>query len=507
MGLTGNEGIKKCIEEVESKGIGKGKVNYRLRDAIFSRQRYWGEPFPVYFENDIPKLLDDDELPLTLPEVDKYLPTEEGEPPLGRASKDSWPVFKGDRMEYNTMPGWAGSCWYWLRYMDPKNDEVFCDPEKMKYWGQVDYYLGGAEHGTGHLLYSRFWVKILFDLGHIPFDEPFKKMVNQGMIGGVIEYILMKKDKTDGVSHFMCRDIASKHGIENFIPIAVRTDIVQEYGTPNSYLTKEGLQAFSEWQPEFKDAIFECGQGIYQSGEFKATSGKSSYLVTQSEQGKMGKRYHNTVDPTDICDQFGADTLRLYEMFLGPLEQHKPWDTNGITGVHSFLKRFHKMAKAATSNREPSKEELKSLHKLIKKATDDIERSSFNTVVSSYMIALNELGAMKSENKQIFSTMSVLLSPYAPHMAEEIWSTLGNEGYVVHANWPKFEEQYLVESSYAYPVSFNGKMRFKLELPLDLSKEEIEKKVLAFEKTSHYLEGKEPKKVIVVPLKIVNVVV
>jgi len=506
-GLTGYEGIKRCIEEIEKKGIGKGKVNYRMRDAIFSRQRYWGEPFPVYFENDIPYLLEDNELPHTLPKIDKYLPTEDGDPPLGRARKEDWHIFKGDRMECNTMPGWAGSCWYWLRYMDPKNNDTFCDPEKMKYWGNVDLYLGGAEHGTGHLLYSRFWVKILFDLGHIFFDEPFKKMINQGMIGGVIEYLLMRKEKTNGRAHFMCRDKVDPKDMDNFIKIAVRTDLVSDYGNPDSYLGQEALNTFSKWMPEFENAIFECGQGVLSEGNFNSKGGDSSWLVTKSEQGKMGKRYHNTVDPVEICDTYGADTLRLYEMFLGPLEQHKPWDTNGISGVHNFLKKLFKACSEANDKGDANKKELKAIHTLIKKATEDIERHSFNTVVSAFMIALNELNALKSKNNSIFKDFAILLSPYAPHIAEEIWGQLGGEGYVVNANWPIYNEEYLVEDSHEYPVSFNGKMRFKMELPMAMSKEDIEKEVMAFEKTIKYLDGKTPKKVIIVPKKIVNIVV
>lgn len=506
-GLTGHQAIKRCIVELEQRGIGRGRVNFRLRDAIFSRQRYWGEPFPVYYENDVAMLLSDDELPLTLPEIDKYLPTETGEPPLGRAKREDWPIFKGDRMELNTMPGWAGSSWYFLRYMDPHNHSRFADEEKVNYWNQVDLYLGGAEHGTGHLLYSRFWTKFLYDRGYIPYEEPFKKMINQGMIGGTIEFLLLKKEKTEGKAHFMCADLAKGIGLEKFARIPVSIDMVKEYGVPNSFLTIEGLKAFTEWQPAYKDALFECGQGVYQDGIFTSKKGDSSHLVTLSEQGKMGKRYHNTVDPMDICDQYGADTLRLYEMFLGPLEQHKPWDTKGINGVFGFLKKFHRTALSANSSDDPTPDELKVLHKLIKKVTDDIERSSFNTAVSAYMIALNDLNALKSSNKKVISTMAILLSPYAPHLAEEVWNKLGNKGYVVLADWPELNEEYLVESSYEYPISFNGKMRFKVEFPLDMSPSEIEKEVMALEKTAKYLDGKTPKKVIVVPKKIVNVVV
>jgi leucyl-tRNA synthetase len=389
--------------------------------------------------------------------------------------------------------------------MDPNNSGEFCAREKSDYWGQVDLYMGGAEHATGHLLYSRFWCKVLFDHGLIGFDEPFKKMINQGMIGGVIEYLMMKKEKTDGVPHFMCRDTASKYGLENFIPIAVRTDLVKEYGNPDSYLTQDGLMEFSKWMPAYEDAIFECGQGVFQKGVFSSSGGESSWLLTKSEQGKMGKRYHNTVDPTTICDEYGADTLRCYEMFLGPIEQHKPWDTNGISGVYNFLRKLSRLF-AEPSSDEPSKASLKTIHQTIKKVTEDIERFSFNTVVSGLMICVNELGQQKCASRSVLEPLVVLLSPYAPHLAEELWEKLGMEGSVTKADWPVFDPSMLEDDAHNYPVSFNGKMRFKMEFPITATPKEIEEAVLAAEASAKYLEGKTPKKVIVVPKKIVNVV-
>lgn len=510
-GLNASEGIAAAVQAIEEKGIGQGKTNYRLRDAIFSRQRYWGEPFPVYYKNDIPYLLDDDQQ-VTLPEVDKYLPTEDGEPPLARAKKEDWNVFEGDRMEYNTMPGWAGSSWYFLRYMDPHNDEEFASKEKLEYWNQVDLYVGGAEHAVGHLLYSRFWTKFLYDLGYISFDEPFKKLINQGMIGGSIEFLLLKKEKTNGYDHFVCRDIARKENLD-VARIPVRIDIVEEYGSSNSYLKKDGLDEFRKWRPDFENAIFECSQGIYQNGEFKGhlPDSEGSWLVTRTESGKMSKRYFNTIDPVTICDQYGADTLRLYEMFLGPLTDSKPWNTQGISGVSNFLKKFwklfHRDNEFNLSDAEPTPDELKILHKTIKKVQDDIERYSFNTVVSNFMIATNELAAIKCNNRWILKELTILLSPYAPHIAEELWKKMEMDGSVTKQSFPDLDESYLVEDAFSYPVSFNGKMRFKIDLPTNLTKEEIEAEVMAHEKTPGYLDGKEPKKVIVVPKRIINIVV
>ncbi len=473
-GMTAAKAIPTIIAQMEEKGIGQGKVNYRLRDAVFSRQRYWGEPFPVYYDNDVPYITDEDVI--ELPPVDQYLPTEEGEPPLARAKKEDWKVFHGEHMDYNTMPGWAGSSWYYLRYMDPKNENEFCSREKSDYWDQVDLYMGGAEHATGHLLYSRFWCKILFDLGYIGFDEPFKKMINQGMIQGVSSFVYRVQDS----NHFVSKGLKKDHQTT-----AIHADIS---------LVQNGVldvEAFKAWRPEFANATFELEDGQYHCG---------------TEVEKMSKSKFNVINPDDLCDKYGADTLRCYEMFLGPIEQHKPWDTNGITGVSNFLRKISRLF-AELEQGDGSKDNLKTLHKTIKKISEDIERFSFNTVVSALMICVNELTEQKCSKASILEPLVILLSPYAPHLAEELWAKLGKSGSVTQATWPKHDEEYLTDDTFEYPVSFNGKMRFKVEVPADLSPAEIEAEVLAAEASAKYLEGKTPKKVIVVPKRIVNVVV
>ncbi len=480
--LPAKEAIKKAIEAIEAKGIGKGQTNFRLRDAVFSRQRYWGEPFPVYYKDGTPYLVADDQLPVTLPEVDKYLPTEDGEPPLARASKDAWNVFEGDRMEYNTMPGWAGSSWYFLRYMDPHNEEAFVSKEKADYWNQVDLYIGGSEHATGHLLYSRFWTKFLFDMGFINFNEPFKKMINQGMILGRSSFVY--RDKSSG--KFVTTE--RKHEFETS---QLHADI---HLVDNDKLD---IEAFKKWLPEYKDAEFILSEdGTY---------------TCDSEVEKMSKSKYNVQTPDELVEKFGADTLRCYEMFLGPLEQAKPWDTKGISGVHNFLRKFWRLFHDAENNfevsdAEPSKEALKTLHKTIKKIQDDLDRFSFNTAVSNFMIATNELTEQKCNNRAILSELLILLTPYAPHITEELWSLLGNTESITKAIFPTFNPDYLVEAEFAYPVSFNGKMRFTLPLPTEFTKEEVEKAVLANEQTIKYLDGNAPKKMIVVPGRIVNIV-
>ena len=496
-GLSPDKATEEVILELEKKRIGYGKVNYRLRDAIFSRQRYWGEPFPVYYENDMPRLLGDDELPLTLPKVDSYLPTESGEPPLARAQKEDWPIFKGERMEYNTMPGWAGSSWYFLRYMDPRNDAVLVSPEKARYWGAVDLYMGGAEHATGHLLYARFWTKFLFDRGHIHFDEPFGKMVNQGMILGRSAILLRDVERRDTYVSFDKQEEyieafpsgKSKDADSRFQRLRVDVNLVE-----GDLLDRDKLMA---WQPEYAEAKFYPEQGEFRCGH---------------EIEKMSKRWHNVVDPEMLCDQYGADTLRMYEMFLGPVEQSKPWDTQGITGVHNFLRKFWRLAhdkegKPEWTEEQPSRQSLQSLHRCIKKVTDELERLSWNTVVSTLMIAVNELSAQQCSSKEVLEWLTVLISPYAPHFAEEMWQDLGHEDSVTRQPWPSYDEKYLEDSSFVYPVSFNGKTRFKIELPADLAPPEVEAAVLATEDAAKYLDGKVPKKVIVVPKRIVNVVV
>ena len=482
-GLDAKSAIKKAIETIEEKGLGKGKTNYRLRDAVFSRQRYWGEPFPVYYKNELPYLVDDANLPIELPEVDKYLPTEDGEPPLARAEKSAWNFSQGDRMEFNTMPGWAGSSWYFLRYMDPKNETEFVSKEKADYWNQVDLYIGGSEHATGHLLYARFWTKFLFDQGYISFDEPFAKMINQGMILGRSSFVYRIKDSNKFVT-------LSKNKDFDVTPIHADISLVD-----NDKLDIEGFKA---WRPEFSQAEFICEEdGSYVCG---------------TEVEKMSKSKYNVQTPDELVDKFGADTLRMYEMFLGPLEQSKPWDTKGINGVHNFLRKLWRLFHDQEGNvflvdESPTKEALKTLHKTIKKMTDDLDRFSFNTGVSNFMICVNELTDQKCHNKAILSELIIMLSPYAPHICEELWVKLGNDaGTINEARFPAFKEEYLVEASVAYPISFNGKMRMKLELPTTYSAQEVEQAVLANQDAQKWLEGKSPKKVIVVPGKIVNIV-
>ena len=485
-GLPIKKAMKLAIYEIEQRGYGKGKTNYRLRDAVFSRQRYWGEPFPVYYKDDLPYLVEDANLPVTLPDVDKYLPTQDGEPPLARANASDWNHFEGDRMEYNTMPGWAGSSWYFLRYMDPTNENEFVAKEKVDYWQNVDLYIGGAEHATGHLLYARFWTKFLHDRDFIPFDEPFQKMINQGMILGksAIAYI----GKEDG-KLYSYDDI--KSDVRNHRQVKILIDLVDD--SEAIFIDK-----LREWQPQFKD--------------IELVPNSNGQIVVKREVDKMSKRWFNVVSPDDLCQNYGADTLRMYEMFLGPLEQSKPWDTKGINGVNNFLRKLWRLTHDADRNisfddSAPSKDALKTLHKTIKKLEDDLERFSFNTGVSNFMICVNELTEQKCNNRAILNDLVILLSPYAPHIAEELWVQLGNEaGTVGKASFPKFDESHLVEANYAYPVSFNGKMRFKIELPTTLSREEIEKEVLAHETSHKWLEGGSPKKVIVVPGKIVNIV-
>lgn len=484
-GLPVKKAIKRAIHEIETRGIGKGKTNYRLRDAVFSRQRYWGEPFPVYFENDIPHVVEDDKLPITLPDVDKYLPTEEGEPPLARATDEAWgEQLQGDRMDYNTMPGWAGSSWYFLRYMDPHNENEFVSKEKVEYWNNVDLYIGGSEHATGHLLYSRFWTKFLYDLGYIPFDEPFQKMINQGMILGRSSFVYRAEDTNQFVTNSKRKELKTT-------PIHVDISLVE-----NDVLDIEG---FKKWRPEYANAEFILeDDGTYLCGH---------------EVEKMSKSKYNVQTPDELVDKFGADTLRMYEMFLGPLEQSKPWDTQGINGVHNFLRKVWRLVNDRDGNvivtdGEPTKEALKTLHKTIKKVGDDLERFSFNTGVSNFMICVNELSDQKCRNRSIVEQFVVLLSSYAPHICEELWVKLGHEaGTVGTQPFPTFNPDHLIEANHKYPVSFNGKMRFMLELPTSLSKEEIEKEVLAHENAQKWLDGNNPKKVIVVPGKIVNVVI
>ena len=510
-GLDAKSAIKKAIEVIEAKGLGKGKTNYRLRDAVFSRQRYWGEPFPVYYKNELPYLVDDANLPIELPEVDKYLPTEDGEPPLARAEKSAWNFSQGDRMEYNTMPGWAGSSWYFLRYMDPKNEQAFVSKEKADYWKQVDLYIGGSEHATGHLLYSRFWTKFLFDQGYIGFDEPFSKMINQGMILGKSAIAYIGSDDKMYSYDDIQKDLLSSSELKELDSLSISDNSIPDIKNIISYrevridinlidgddsIDIEGLR---NWQPQFANIDIVTNQ-----------NGK---IITRREVDKMSKRWFNVQTPDELVEKFGADTLRMYEMFLGPLEQSKPWDTKGINGVHNFLRKLWRLfnidesGNTHVSTEQPSKEALKTLHRTIKKMSDDLDRYSFNTGVSNFMICVNELSDQKCNNKHILQDVIIMLSPYAPHICEELWVKLGNKaGEINFATFPKFDEAMLVEANISYPVSFNGKMRLKIELPTAFGPKEVEEAVLANADAQKYLDGNTPKKVIVVPGKIVNIV-
>ncbi|WP_179343313.1 leucine--tRNA ligase [Winogradskyella ursingii] len=556
-GMNYKKATKRAIYELEKIGQGEGKTNYRLRNAVFSRQRYWGEPFPVYYVNGMPQMIDKKHLPLTLPEVEKYLPTEEGEPPLGRADVWAWDtntntVVSNEKidnktihsLELNTMPGWAGSSWYFFRYMEENvnRDETFATEDALNYWENVDLYIGGSEHATGHLLYSRFWVKFMKDRGFVNVEEPFKKLINQGMILGTSAFVYRvychtssfksskNKKTTKGLfsssvyvsktlaehiennenSEFineiyvkLLREIREENKLSNDVKFGEeifnigidKINVKVKYVNASDELDIKGLRNDNEFGKDYKNAEFILDKGLYTVGR---------------DVEKMSKSKYNVVNPDEICEQYGADSLRLYEMFLGPLEQYKPWNTAGITGVHSFLKKLWKLYVGQdglnVNDDEPTKDSLKTLHKTIKKVEDDIENFSFNTSVSTFMIAVNELTAQKCTSKAILEPLLILISPYAPHIAEELWEKLGHTASISTIPFPKFDEKYLVESSKEYPISFNGKTRFTMELPLDLSKDEIEKKVMANEKTKAQLDGRTPKKVIVVPGKIVNIV-
>ncbi|WP_289758927.1 leucine--tRNA ligase [Muribaculum intestinale] len=478
-GMEVKDAIATTKKFIEEKGIGKVKVNYRLRDAIFSRQRYWGEPFPVYYKDGIPTLLPEESLPLELPEVDKFLPTETGEPPLGRAK--NWKTAEGYPLELNTMPGFAGSSAYYLRYMDPKNDNALVSEEADGYWQDVDLYIGGTEHATGHLIYSRFWNKFLYDLGVVCRDEPFRKLVNQGMIQGRSNFVYRIKDTNTFVSAGLRKEYDTT-------PIHVDVNIVS-----NDVLDTEKFRA---WRPEFKDAEFILEDGKYVCG----------YAVE-----KMSKSMFNVVNPDDIVERYGADTLRLYEMFLGPIEASKPWDTNGIDGVNRFLRKlwslFYKGDNLLVSDESASKDALKAVHKLIKKVTADIESFSYNTSVAAFMICVNELTQLKCHSREALEPLVVLIAPFAPHIAEELWHALGHDTTVCDAKWPVHNEEYLVESTVTMAVSFNGKARYNIQVPADAPREEIEKIALAHEGAAKWIEGKQIRKIIVVPGKIVNIVV
>jgi len=479
-GMQVKEAISSVIRETEKRGIGTGKINFRLRDAIFSRQRYWGEPFPVYYKDGMPYTLPEDQLPLQLPDVDAYLPTESGEPPLARAK--NWVTSDGYPLETNTMPGFAGSSGYYLRYMDPRNDQEYFSKEAVNYWQNVDLYIGGAEHATGHLLYSRFWNKFLFDLGYSVVEEPFKKLINQGMIQGRSSFVY----RIVGTNTFVSYNLRNQYEVQ---PLHVDVNIVE-----NDILNTE---KFREWRPDFASAEFILEDGKYHCGW---------------EVEKMSKSMHNVVNPDILIERYGADTLRLYEMFLGPLEQSKPWDTSGIEGVFRFIRKFWRLFHDAdinfsVSDEMPTAVELKVLHKTIKKVQDDNERFSFNTAVSSFMICVNELTELKCNKRSILSELVILVSPYAPHIAEELWQLLGNKENVCNATFPEYKAEYTQDNTFAYPVSFNGKLRFTLELPIDTAVADIEAAVLQAPEAQKWLNGQPPKKIIIVPKKIVNIVI
>ncbi|WP_298136694.1 class I tRNA ligase family protein [Flavobacterium sp.] len=556
-GLGYKDGTKKIIEELEKIGQGKGKTNYRLRDAVFSRQRYWGEPFPVYYANGLPQMIDAKHLPIVLPEVEKYLPTEDGQPPLGNATTWAWDSVQCSvvsnqlidnvtifPLELNTMPGWAGSSWYWMRYMDAHNENEFASADALKYWENVDLYIGGSEHATGHLLYSRFWNKFLKDRGYAPTEEPFKKLINQGMILGMSAYVYrvipatINSDKTgfmgrgkDLPSIYISKNLVGNFTIsenEKELRYFIRDEksevvfskMEELIKNKNDFFKNEGdelafniqyhlpvdvnlinssdeldIERFRNWRSENINAEFILEDGKY---------------IVGREVEKMSKSKYNVVNPDDICNDYGADTLRLYEMFLGPLEQAKPWNTAGITGVSGFLKKLWRLYfddnGLIVTNDEPTPEMYKSLHKTIKKVTEDIENFSFNTSVSQFMICVNELAQLKCHHRAILEPLAILVSPYAPHIAEELWSQLGHEGSISTVDFPIFEAKYLVESEKEYPVSFNGKMRFTIKLPLDLTAAQIEEIVMADERTQAQLQGRTPNKVIIVPGKIINLV-
>ena len=478
-GLSVTDAIAKMKAHVKSEGLGQVKTNYRLRDAIFSRQRYWGEPFPIYYDAEgIAHTISEDELPLCLPEVDKFLPTSDGQPPLGRAK--GWHTAEGFPYELSTMPGFAGSSAYYLRYMDPHNDKALVGRDKNAYWRHVDLYVGGAEHATGHLIYSRFWNKFVYDLGLVVEDEPFRKLVNQGMIQGRSNFVYRIKDTNTFVS------LGLKDQYDT-TPIHVDVNIV--------YNDQLDLEAFRAWRPEYATADFILEDGKYICG----------WAVE-----KMSKSMYNVVNPDMIVERYGADTLRLYEMFLGPLEQSKPWDTNGIDGVHRFLRKLWGLYYSADGLRvtdtPATKEELKSLHKLIRKVTQDVEQFSFNTSVAAFMICINELQGLKTASREVLQPLLILLAPFAPHIAEELWHAIGEETTIVAAQWPEYDEKLLVEDSFKYPVSFNGKTRFTIELPREASQDEIREAVLSADEAQKWLEGKTPKKVIIVPGRIINIV-
>lgn len=509
-GLSVLDAIQRALGELAETGLGQRQVNYRLRDAIYSRQRYWGEPFPIVYDAEgIAHAMNPDDLPLELPPLDEFQPASGGQSPLARAT-DWVHLDNGWTRETDTMPGFAGSSWYFLRYMDPGNDAAFAGQEALKYWKDVDLYVGGTEHAVGHLMYSRFWHKFLYDQGLVPTDEPFRRLINQGMIQGIIEYIYLDKEKQHGRSRFVCAHLAETESAQGkeFVRIPIHIDFVKEYGTQSSYLDEAGIKAFANWRSEYQDAIFECAAGTVTT----VNPSSEAKLYTVSEVGKMSKRYFNVVNPDDVVDVYGADCFRMYEMFLGPIEQAKPWDTKGIDGVSKFLRRFWALfydekGQWLVVDETPDRQTLKILHTAIKRVREDIDRFSLNTCISHFMICVNELKKQDAHQREVLQTLVLLLAPFAPHISEELWHTLGNDGSI-HATgqYPEVDEECLKEDTIAYPVSINGKKRAVVELPASADKESLEKEALQLEQIVKWLEGMEVRKVIVVPGRMINIV-
>lgn len=512
-GMEVKDAIEAILQKIEAMGIGKRQVNFKIRDAIYSRQRYWGEPFPIMYDPDgVAHAIPFEKLPVELPVLDDFKPASGAKAPLARAEK--WVNLPGGwRRETDTMPGFAGSSWYFLRYMDAHNEQEFAAQKALKYWQDVDLYIGGTEHAVGHLLYSRFWHKFLYDKGLVPTPEPFRKLINQGMIQGVIENLYLLKEKTNGQSHFICANLVKERGIQDIVKIPVNVEFVKDYGSQDSFIDVEGLKKFIRWRPEYKDALFECGKGVYQGSELIADKVPVNFgIVTNSEIGKMSKSKFNVINPDDVVEQYGADTFRMYEMFLGPIEQAKPWDTKGINGVFNFLRRtwglfFDEQGQFRVSDEVPDREELKALHTCIKRVTEDIERFSFNTCVSNFMICTNELRRLNCNKRMVLEQLTVLLAPFAPHMAEELWHLLGYTGTVNDAVYPVYNADFLLEDNITYPVSINGKKRALVDFPADATQEVLERSALEMEEIKKWLEGSEVKKVIVVPGRMINIVV
>ena len=513
-GMEVPDAIEEMLQRIEAIGLGKRQVNYKLRDAIYSRQRYWGEPFPVTYDQDgVAQPMPLEELPLELPNSNDFKPASGAQSPLARI-KDWVELPNGHTRDTDTMPGFAGSSWYFLRYMDAQNEQAFASQEAVNYWQDVDLYIGGTEHAVGHLMYSRFWHKFLYDNGLVPTNEPFRRLVNPGMIQGVIESIYL--EKTDEQEHLRLVDeptfVKESAAGKTFIPIAILVDYVSDYGLDNSHLTRKGVDQFKAWRPEYADATFESASGTSQHGTFTPQGEATDFVMyTHSEVGKMSKSKYNVINPDDVVDRYGADCFRMYEMFLGPIEQSKPWDTKGIDGVSKFLRKFWSLFfdgdAFSVSEQEPDKAELKILHSAIKKVTDDIERLSFNTCISAFMVATNELGKINCNKRAILQEMVVLLAPFAVHITEELWHLLGNSGSVHQVSYPLVNEAYLQEDEIEYPISINGKKRAMAVSPANASKADIEQAAMALEDIQKWVEGKTVRKIIVVPKRMVNIVV